>query len=48
VEELVVRIGRGSGNDTFMVLMARDDGALTALSLDVFMVGGSMAMAQAF
>jgi hypothetical protein len=48
VEELVVRIGRGSGSDSFMVLMARDDGALTALSLDVFAVGGGMVMAQAF
>jgi hypothetical protein len=28
--------------------MARDDGALTALSLDTFSVGGGMVMAQAF
>ena len=47
VEDLVVRIGHGSGSETFMVLMTRDDGALTALPLNVFVVGGGLAMAQA-
>lgn len=31
----------------FMVLMTRNDGSLTALPLDVFVVGGGLAMAQA-
>ena len=47
VEDLVVRIGHGSGSDTYMVLMTRDDGALAALPLNVFVVGGGLAMAQA-
>lgn len=47
VEDLVVRIGRGSGTGTFMVLMTRDDGALAALPLNVFVAGGGLAMAQA-
>jgi hypothetical protein len=47
VEDLVVRIGHGSGSETYMVLMTRDDGALAALPLNVFVVGGGLAMAQA-
>jgi hypothetical protein len=47
VEDLVVRIGCGSGAGTFMVLMTRDDGALAALPLNVFVAGGGLAMAQA-
>ena len=47
VEDLVVRVGHGSGSETFMVLMSRDDGALAALPLNVFVVGGGLAMAQA-
>jgi hypothetical protein len=47
VEDLVVRVGYGSDRDTFMVLMTRNDGALMALPLNVFVVGGGLAMAQA-
>ena len=47
VEDLVVRVGHGSGSETYMVLMSRDDGALAALPLNVFVVGGGLAMAQA-
>jgi len=47
VEDLVVRIGHGSARETFMVLMTRDDGALAALPLDVFVVGGGLPTAQA-
>jgi hypothetical protein len=47
VEDLLVRVGRGSGDETFMVLMSRNDGAMAALPLSVFVVGGGLAMAQA-
>jgi hypothetical protein len=47
VEDLVVHVGHGSDRDTFMVLMTRNDGALMALPLNVFVVGGGLAMAQA-
>jgi hypothetical protein len=47
VEDLLVRVGHGSGSETYMVLMSRDDGGLAALPLNVFVVGGGLAMAQA-
>ncbi|WP_158044481.1 hypothetical protein [Skermanella pratensis] len=47
VEDLVVRISRDGKTAGFMVLMTRNDGSLTALPLDVFVVGGGLAMAQA-
>lgn len=47
VEDLVVRISRNGRTAGFMILMTRNDGSLSALPLDVFVVGGGLAMAQA-
>ena len=46
VEDLVVRIDRGTGASGYMVLVAQDGGTLKALPIDIFVVGGGAAVAQ--
>ncbi|EWY40132.1 hypothetical protein N825_03370 [Skermanella stibiiresistens SB22] len=47
VEDLVVRVSRDGVAAGFLVLVSRTDGSLNALPLDVFIMGGGVAMAQA-
>ena len=46
VEDLVVRIDRGTGATGYMVLVSTLDGSFRAIPIEAFVIGGGAAVAQ--